>query len=66
MYVLPPITLMGMKCGIGATVVSVSEHSYQYRSKMNWTNPEFDQHELKPWAQVEKCKYSIDKTNTDI
>ncbi len=47
-------------------VVSVGEDSYQYRSKMNWSDPEFDQHEPKPLAQAEKCKYSIDKTNTDI
>ncbi len=47
-------------------VVSVGEDSYQYRSKMNWSDPEVDQHEPKPWAQAEKCKYSIDKTNTYI
>ncbi len=33
---------------------------------MNWRDPEFGQHEPKVWAQAEKCKYSIDKTNTDI
>ncbi len=47
-------------------VVSVGEDSYQYLSKMNWSHPEFDQHEPMPWAQEEKCKYSIDKKNTDI
>ncbi len=47
-------------------VVSVSEDSYKSRSKMNWRDPEFDKHEPKPWAQAEKCGYSIDKTNTDI
>ncbi len=47
-------------------VVSVSEDNYQYRSKMNWSDPEFDQLEPKPWAKAEKCKYPIDKTNTDI
>ncbi len=48
------------------TVVSVSEDSYQSRYKMSWSDPEFDQQEPKPWAQAEKCKYSIEKTNTDI
>ncbi len=47
-------------------MVSVGEDSYESWSKMNWREPEFDQHEPKPWAQAEKCKYSIDKTNTDI
>ncbi len=30
-------------------VVSVGEDSYQYRSKMNWSEPEFNQHKPKPW-----------------
>ncbi len=47
-------------------VVYVGEDSYQSLFKMNWRDPEFDQHEPKPWAQAEKCEYSIDKTNTDI
>ncbi len=36
-------------------LVSVGEDSYQSRSKMNWRDPEFDQHKPKPWAQAEKC-----------
>ncbi len=47
-------------------VVSVCEDNYQSRSRMNWRDPEFDQLEPKPWAQVEKCKNSIAKTKTDI
>ncbi len=46
-------------------VVSVGEDSYQYRSKMNWSHAEFNQPEPKSCAQAEKCKYSIDNTNTD-
>ncbi len=30
------------------SVVSVGEESHQYRSKINWSDPEFDQHEPKP------------------
>ncbi len=40
-------------------VVSVGEDSYQSRSKMNWSDPEFDQYEPKPWAQAEKYNSEI-------
>ncbi len=49
-----------------AVVVSVGKDIYQSRSKMNWRDLEFDQHEPKLWVHAEKCEYSIDKTNTDI
>ncbi len=47
-------------------VVSVSDDSYQSWSKMNCRDPRVHKHEPKPWAQAEKCEYSMDKTNTDI
>ncbi len=47
-------------------MVSVGDDSYQSRYKMNWRDPEFDKHDPKPWAQSEKCEYSMDKTNTYV
>ncbi len=40
-------------------MVSVDDDKYQSQSTMKWRDPEVQNHEPKPRAQAEKCKYDL-------